>query len=202
MSITLARDPAESTVGADGYVAVADLDAAMPTDINDCIPDPDTLAVDLDALFFDLGYLTDAGPRASFGRTVKDITAWQSFDPIRSLVTALPKQVEFDLEQWNAENLSLGLGGSVITDTTNGVMLEPEDNSFLNYKRLVVYAADGDKHYAFCFRRTQNVKELTFPFGREDISALPIGMKVLAAPVGEGKAFYLLTDDPDFPSAS
>lgn len=196
MPITLIRDPDESTVGADGYVAVGDLTATMPTDIADCIPD-ESLSVDLTG-FVDLGYLTDAGPRASFGRTVKDITAWQSFDPVRSLVTAVPKQVEFDLEQWNGDNIALGLGGAVITSAGSGVQLEPEDNSFLDYRRLIIYAADGDKHYAFCFRRTQNVKELTFPFGREDISALPIGMKVLAAPAGEGKAWYLLTDDPAF----
>lgn len=201
MPITLIRDPDETTVGADGYVAIASLTDTMPTDIADCIPDED-LAVDLPAGFVDLGLLTDSGPKASFGRTVKDIPAWQSFDPVRSLVTAIPKQIEFDLEQWNDDNLSLGLGGTVITDTATGVMLEPEDDSFLNYKRLVIYAEDGGKHYAFCFRRTQNVKELTFPFGREDISALPIGMKVLKAPAGEGKAWYMLTDDPAFASGS
>jgi hypothetical protein len=201
MPITLIRDPNETTVGADGYVAVASLATSMPTDIADCIPD-EVLAVDLAAGFADLGLLTDAGPRASFGRTVKDIPAWQSLDPVRSLVTAVPKQIEFDLEQWNEDNLSLGLGGSVVTDTTTGVMLEPEDDSFLNYKRLIIYAEDGGKHYAFCFRRTQNVKALTFPFGHEDISALPIGMKVLKAPSGEGKAWYMLTDDPAFATGS
>lgn len=199
MAIDLNLDPDQSTAAGNGYVAVSALEVTLPTDIADLIPD-ESNQVDLDAGWVALGYLTEAGPRFSFGRETKDIAAWQAFDPIRTLITKIPKQAEFDLEQWNADAVRLGLGGAVISSAGSGTMLEPEDESFLDYRQLIIYGADGDKHYGFVFRRAQNTKNLEFPFVREDISALPIGMKILRQPADTDKPWYLLTDDPDFPA--
>lgn len=184
-------DPEQLVVAGTGHIYVADVDTmTFPEDIDD-------IATLEDDGWIDLGYTTTDGPRFSFARESKDVEAWQEFDPIRTLITNLPKQIEFDLEQWNADTVGLGLGGVEITSTANGSMVEPKESSFVDLKALVVAGTDGDRNYAFCYRRTQNTKPLTFPFRREDISPLTIGMKVFAAGSGE-KPFRILTDDPAF----
>lgn len=202
MPITINLDPDELVVGSNGLVLVAPEGTAWPTEIADVIPDPDTGEVDLATGWVDLGYLTEAGPRFSFARTTQDINAWQSFYALRTLVTEVPTQAEFDLRQWNSDTFGVAMGGIVVTTAGAGVQIEPEDPSFLDVRQLIIYGADGDKHYAFCFRRVQNTKELAFPFARSDESALPVGMKVLAPPVGEAKNWFALTDDPSFPAGS
>lgn len=193
MTITANLDADELVVAGDGLVLVAPEGIAFPDDIEDVI------TLDLPG-WTDLGYLTEAGPRAFFGRTTKDINGWQSFHALRTITTEAPSRVEFDLRQWNTENFDVAMGGVVVTATATGHMLVPEDPSFLDIRQLIVYGIDGDKHYAFCFRRTQNTKELEFPFAREDESALPVGMKVLGA--GTSKPWFMLTDDPAFTTGS
>lgn len=188
MTITANLNADELLVAGDGLVLVSPEATPFPDDIADVVD------LSLDAAWTDLGYATEAGPRATFGRNVKDIMGWQSFYSLRSIVTDVPTQIEVDLRQWNSDTLGVALGGVVVTDTATGTMLEPEDPSFLDIRQLIVYAIDGDKHYAFCFRRVQNTKALAFPFDRQDESALPIGFKVLGAE--PSKAWFMLTDDP------
>jgi len=194
MTITANLDASELVVAGDGLVLVAPEGTTFPSDIDDVID------LSLDAAWTDLGYLTEAGPRANFGRTTKDINGWQSFYALRTIVTAIPTQIEIDLRQWNADTLGVALGGIVVTTAGGGTMIEPEDPSFLDVRQLIVYGIDGDKHYAFCFRRVQNTKALQFPFAREDESALPVGFNVLGA--GDDKPWFMLTDDPAFPAGS
>lgn len=196
MPITLNLEPDELVVGSSGLILVSDEGTTLPTDIDTVIPDWDAGTAGLATGWGDLGYTTEEGPRLAFGRDITDIGAWQSFNPLRSIVTGKPSQVEFDLRQWNSDTFGVAMGGVVVSTAGGGVMVEPEDDGFLDVRQLIVYAEDGDKHYAWVFRRVQNTKELGFPFARTDESALPIGMKVLGA--GSDKAWYMLTDDPAF----
>jgi hypothetical protein len=75
-------------------------------------------------------------------------------------------------------------------------MLEPADPSFNDERQLIVLGTDDDKNYALCFRKVRNTKALTFPFKRDDESALPVGFDVLGPPAGETKPWFILTDDP------
>lgn len=186
-------DPDELVVAGSGHVYVGDDTATFPDDIDTVLD----WATTPDAGWVDLGYTTEDGPRFTFDRTTVDIKAWQSFDPLRTIVTEVPKQVEFDLHQWNADSLRLGLGGGTISATANGFMLEPPDASVVDVRKLVIVGSDGDKNYAFCYRRTTNGKAFNFGFQRADSASLAIGMKVLAADEGE-QPFRLLTDDPAF----
>lgn len=194
MPTDLQLEESELVVAGDGAIFVAPEGTTLPTDIDDVID------LNLDTDFVALGYMTEAGPRASFGRNTKDIRAWQSFNALRTIVTETPTRVEFDMEQWNEDTFGVAMGGIIVTTAGGGVKVEPQDASFLDVRALIVYGIDGDKHYAFVFPRTQNDKELQFPFAREDISALPVGMKVLGN--GTDKPWYLLTDDPTFTAGS
>lgn len=189
MAIDTNLDPSQLVVGATGLVLVSPEGTDFPTDIAD-VPDS------LDADWVSLGYTDENGPAFTFDRTIKDINGWQSFYTLRSLVTAVPSKVEFVLRQWNSDTIKLGVGGAVVTSAGSGTLLEPEDASFLDIRQLLVYGVDGDKHYAFGFRRAQNTRSLTFPFKRDDESGLPIGMNVLGPPAGETSPWFLLTDDP------
>lgn len=185
--MSMTQDPTELFSAGDGNIFISQEGVDFPTDVDEV----------LDAGWLDFGLTTDAGPRFSFDRTTKDIPAWPLFDPARTLVTAIPKQIDFDLLQWSGENFQLGLGGGTITPTANGAIYEPPEPSFQDIRQMIIVGVDGDRTYKWCFRRVRNVKALTFPFVQTDVSPLTIGMKVLAATAPD-KPFFILTDDPAF----
>lgn len=180
------QNPDELVVAGGGAILTAPEGATFPDDIADT----------LDAAWVDLGYATEAGVRFTFDRTTKDIPAWPSFDPVRVLNTAVPKTIEYDLEQWNAESLRLGLGGGTISATATGFMYEPPEPGEVDVRGLIIQGVDGNKNYWLCFRRVQLSKALSFAFTLTDIAPFAIGQKVLAA--GDDAPFFILTDDPAF----
>jgi len=170
-----------------GHVYVADVGTAMPADIGATIP----------TSWIDLGYTDEQGPRFNFGRTVNEVPAWQSYDPVRVLITAVPKTVAFDLLQTNKHTLQLALGGG---DVTEGAPFEfsyePPDESFVDERALIITGEDGDYTYRFCFHKVLNQSGVEFPFVRGAPTKLAIEVKVLAAG-GGNKPYFIQTDDPN-----
>lgn len=170
-----------------GHVYVADVGTAMPADIGEAIS----------SSWVDLGYTDEQGPRFSFGRTVNEVPAWQSYDPVRVLIAAVPKTVAFDLLQINQHTLKLALGGGDVTEGSPGeYTYDPPDESFVDERALIITGEDGDYEYRFCFYKVLNQSGVEFPFVRGNPTKLAIEVKVLAA--GGGLKPYLIqTDDPN-----
>lgn len=182
------QDPDEVVVAGFGDIYEAPVGTAFPTGISAAIP----------AEFVAVGYVTEEGARFSFGRDVNEIMAWQSRDPIRQVVTRVPKTVSFDVQQWNIRTVKLALGGGTVTETASGEFeYEPPEEGYIDERAFIVTGEDGDKNYRFCFRRATNESGIDFAFVRDDAAALPITLKVLAAGNGE-KAYFVQTDDPAF----
>lgn len=170
-----------------GHIYVADVDTPFPTNIS--------AEVDLDD-WAELGYVSEAGARFSFGREINNIMAWQKFDPIRKVVTALPKSVAFDLMQWNQHTVKLALGGGTVSGTTPNFEYEPPAESFLDQRALIIEGIDGDFSYRFCYRKALNESGVDFAFVRADPVLFPITMGVLAAD-DDDPPFIIQTDDPN-----
>lgn len=198
MAVNINVIPDETVNAADGYLAVAAIDADPPTAIEDLVPDANG-DVDLPSGWIVLGSLTDAGPQASFGKESQDIPGWPGRDPIRTLITGEPTSVKAALQQWSAEAFKLGLGGAIVETAGGGVVVTPEDPSFNDERQFVMYGEDGNKHYGFHFPRAKNVANLDFAFTTSNLAELPIEMKVLK-PSDGGKRVSLFTDDEAFPA--
>lgn len=180
-------DSGEVVVAGTGRVYVAPVGTPFPASIAEPI-DPDD--------WEDVGYCTPEGATFNFGREINRVMAWQSFDPVRMVVTAVPKTVGFQLLQWNQATLKLALGGGTVNAYEGGEYeYEPADESFVDERALIVTGEDGDRSYRFCFRKAINEAGVEFDFVRENPSQLPISMVVLAADGGL-KPYVIQTDDP------
>lgn len=106
----------EILVGANGKVWVTDTDQTMPTD-------SDTAMGSVDSAWIDLGYVSDEGVNFSDTKEIESIMAWQSFYPIRRIVTGRDATLSFTLRQWNPDTLAFALGGGAIYGPTQVITL-------------------------------------------------------------------------------
>lgn len=78
-------------VAGTGYVAYAPLGTALPTDATSTI----------NALFEDVGYVSDAGVGEDYPRDTNDIVAWQNADVVRTKTTKHSALFDFELIESN-----------------------------------------------------------------------------------------------------
>lgn len=183
-------DPDEVRSLGTGTLWIGDVGATEPDDA-DTAPD--------DAEWFEVGHLSDAGPRFSFGKARTPIRSWQSYpDPVRTLAGESINTVAADLLQWNRDNFTYAMGGGDWTlDDTGLYSFEPADSSEDNDKALIIEGLDGDYTYRFIFRRTEVQSNVEFAFTATALAPLAITATVLAAPTGL-KPWKFQTNDPAF----
>ncbi len=185
----MALEAPEVRVTGTGHVYVAPIGTAIPAGIDTALTHA--------AGWVELGYTTEAGARFAFGREVNRIMGWQSFDPLRIVVTNLPKSVSVDLMQWNQHTLKLALGGGTVTEPSSGQYeYEPPAESFVDERMFAIEGIDGDYNYRFIYRKALNESGVNFDFVRSNPVVFPITMGILAADSGL-KPFKLQTDDPN-----
>lgn len=185
----MALESSEVRVAGTGHAYVAPIGTPIPAGIDS----PLTHA----AGWVELGYTTTEGARFSFGREVNRIMGWQAFDPLRIVVTQVPKSVSVDLLQWNQHTVKLALGGGTVTEPISGqYQYEPADESFVDERMFAVEGIDGDYNYRFIYRKALNESGVDFAFVRENPVVFPITMAILAAD-GGAKPYLIQTDDPN-----
>lgn len=185
----MANESNEVRVMGTGSVYVGEEGATFPANITAAIASTQ---------FAQLGFLSEEGPRFAFGKETKDIQVWQSLDPVRTITTAVPKSVKFDLMQTNLQTVTLALGGGTVTlDTADAWSYEPPAIGFQDVRAMIVEGIDGDYVWRFCYRRTQNMSGVEFAFVNDDAVKFGIEMKILAADSG-ASPFFIQTDDPNF----
>lgn len=185
------NDPTEIVVGLTGEIYVAPLGTALPT----------TTTGALNAAFVGLGYTTEDGFSFSVSRETTDIPAWQSFDPVRTLLTSRAIQASFSLQQWNEDTVPLAFGGGSITGTTPNFKYTPPDPSAgLDERCMVIEAVDGAVHTRFVFPRGLVSDAVETSFTKGAAAVLPITFKLLAPDTGS--IFSLYSDSPGFTTGS
>lgn len=185
------NDPTELQVGITGQVYVAPLGTALPT----------TTLGALDAAFVGLGFTTEDGVSFSASKETQDINAWQSFDPIRTIVTARTVQATFSLQQWNEDTVPLAFGGGAVTGSTPNFKYElPDPEDGVDERSMVIDVEDGDNHMRFVIARGTVTEAVETQFQHGATAVLPITFKALKPSVGKIVTYY--TDAAGFAAGS
>ena len=188
----MAQESSEVRAFGNGHVYISD--SNVTPNFPATISTPITRAMG----WIEAGYVAEDGAKFTFAREVNEKFAWQSYDPVRVLITKIPKMVDFELMQWNKYTFALALGGGTVTEPATGeYQYDPPDESFVDIRAVLVEAIDGDYAYRFAYRRCMNQSGVEFATVRSDTTGLPIQMKVLAADAGL-KPWFMQTDDPNF----
>lgn len=183
-------DADEIVVGANGNVYVAPVGTAGPTDTSTA----------LNAAFIDLGYVSDDGIDITPGMDSADINAWQSFYPVRRIVTARTLEVGLTLLQWNEHSIKLAFGGGTVATTGTSpnfvYTYTPPSPDQIDYRAMVVQWADGTKDYRLHIPKVLVTDTSSLSLNRTD----PAGLSLTFSAQGTdgASAFTLITDDPAF----
>lgn len=134
---TGALDSAEVLVGANGAIYVAPTTGTAPTNATGALA----------AEWFNLGYADENGVTLRDGKTIQNVEGWQSFYPLRRLITARDFSVSFALLQWDYETVKLAFGGGTVTGSGGTYKYVPPDPATLDSRSLVVDWLDGARLY-------------------------------------------------------
>lgn len=187
----MAKDPNKIRVAGTGTVMVADVGTAAPANISSAWP----------AGWVDTGYTSDAGVKATKSRTVAEKNVWQSFYPVRRLITAEGFRVEFAMAEWSKVTWPLAMGGGAITTDAAGKFryVPPAPGDGLDERALGVDFQDGAIHYRLIIPRGLAADSVEVPLNKSATTDLPVAFDVLGT---DGVVpWTLLTDDPAFDPA-
>lgn len=180
----MAKDATKVRVALSGTVFVADEGSTIPADIT----------VTPSASWTDLGYTTEDGVTFSVEQETEDLPAWQSLEPLRSIVTAEPKGFSFTLRQLEKVSFTTAFGGSVAGSAGNWIWTPPAEGTQV-VKAFIIEFTDGALKYRFIYRRNQQQGARELNFVRSNAVNLPLDYKVLAA---SPTSWLVQTNDPAF----
>jgi hypothetical protein len=161
----------ELLIAVGGTVYAAPVGTAAPTDI----------ATAFDAVWRNIGYVSDAGVTVDPGMTVGEIRAWQSAYPIRRHVTAQTLRVAMQLQQWNQDTIKLAFGGGTFEEAGGITTYTPPGPEEIYERALAIEALDGIRTFRWIFPRGMNVDLGETVFTRAGLALLPISYDVIGA---------------------
>ncbi len=173
-------------VGASGNVYVAPVGTAAPTDLTTAMA----------AAWIDLGFLTEDGVTFTPSWDIEEISAWQSFRPVRRISTSRSEEVSFEMQQWNKFNFPLAFGGGSVTTTTGVHKFIPPTASARDERAMVIDWADGTKKYRLIIPKGEVTDGGEMNLTRTDSASLPVTFAINGTDGTD--PFYLLTDDAAF----
>jgi hypothetical protein len=173
-------------VGSGGSIHIAPVGTTLPTTVDGT----------LNAAFIDLGYISEDGISLSAGAETTDISAFQSFLPVRKLITGRTFDLSFAVREWTAESLILAFGGGEIREDRGDYTYTPRAAGDALYERAMVAAwRDGEKEYRLVIPRGTISDTVETTIARGSAADLPVTFSVLATDeVTPG--YYLITNDP------
>lgn len=177
-------DASEVVVGANGTIFVAGADAAGAYL-------PDSTADTINAVFTEVGYVSDAGVTFTAGQDVEDIPVWQSFYPVRKIVTGKNVTCEFVMKQWNQANVLFAFGGGSVEEVAGMAVYTPPAPGDLDARALIVEWTDGDDIFRLVMPRGLVTGDVSTNIVRTASADLPISFE--ATPEGSPVAGQLDT---------
>lgn len=129
----MAIDATEVRVGVTGRLFAGPVGTAFPADV----------ATTLNAAFVDLGLATTDGLAIGTSTDITDINAWQTFSPVRRVVTGRTTDFKFTLMQTNGATLKLAFGGGTITTAGSSRLYTPPAAGVLDERAFVFEVTDG-----------------------------------------------------------
>lgn len=181
----MAIDPSEIRVGTTGTLYVAPVGTTLPT----------TTASALAAGFVDLGYISEDGPSLTPSMDVSTITPWQSFYPVKRIVTSRGMEWSFSLMQRNAATFPLAMGGGIITSLGAGdFKYSPPDPSVIDERSFVLEVRENDIIDRYVLERGMVTDLGDVSFKRDEATMFDVTISALAS--DDDEPWYLLTNDP------
>ena len=141
---------------------------------------PAAITAEPAAAWHDLGYTTEDGLAASFGKDTDDLMSSQSLDPVRKLVTGAPKTVTASLRQLNAETLILALGGGEVEGDDDAWTFTPAPPSFIDERALIIEGEDGETKLRIMYFRVMVSEAVEFTLVNTAGMVFPLTFAVLA----------------------
>lgn len=181
----MALTPENVVVAGTGAVYVAPEGTPLPTDL-----------AALAAPWLELGYVGEDGVTFTLSREQEDVNAWQASEPVRSLITAEPKQVAFELLEFGTpETVELALRGGSIAVAAGVATYTPPDPGARDTRALVIDAVDGDETFRFAFANVSLQGDVEWSLTKSDATRLPLELGILAG------GWTILTDHPAWVAA-
>lgn len=167
----MAQTAGNVVVAGTGTVNVAAVGTALPTDVATALP----------VAWTELGYVSEDGVTFGLSRDQEDVTAWQAAEPVRSLVTAEPKSIEFELLEFGTPAaVKLALRGGVIAVAAGVATLTPPAAGVTDERAMVIEAVDGATKFRFCYSRVVLNDDVEWQLVKTDATRLPLSFGVLA----------------------
>lgn len=161
-------------------------------------PAPTNYATALNAGFLEMGFVSEEGATFTEGREITDINAWQSFYPIRKIVTSRTVQVSFALREFNKRAVEFALGGTVTKVAAEWQYVPPAPD-VLQTKSVVLEWTDSTKGYRLYIPVGLVSDTVETTLSRTAAADLPITFD--ATDPGTGTNIYtLFTNDVSFSS--
>lgn len=161
-------------------------------------PAPSNYTTALNAGFLELGFISEEGATFTESKDITDINAWQSFYPIRKLVTSRNVQIAFALREWNKRVIEFALGGTVTTNAAEWKYTPPTPSA-TGVKSLVLEWLDGSKGYRLYFPQGIVTEAVESTLTRTASADLPVTFSAIDP--GTGTNIYtLFTNDVAFSS--
>lgn len=179
----MALDADQILVAGGGRVLIAPLGTTAPTDTTTAWA----------AGWKNLGYTTDDGVVLRPNLTVTDINAWQTFEPVRRIVTNRGLTVAFTLLQLTREALLIAFNGGTFTPGTGIVTYEPGEPGSVYERALGVEATDGTKIVRLVIPRVDISDVGDIPFTKGSATQVPLTLAMLG--VSGSAPFTIIADD-------
>jgi len=168
-------------VGSFGGVYIAPEGTPMPTAVTPALASP----------WVNIGYIGEDGVTFSLSRDTEDIMAWQSAEAVRRLVTAEPKELSFELLEFDPESVKLAFRGGDVTVGTGLATYTPPDANEVTVQAAVVEWNDQGFTWRFCAKRVEVSGDVEFTLARTDAVRLPLTLALLAA---DAPSWSILSD--------
>lgn len=182
----MANNADQIVVASNGTVYVGETSASAPTDATSSLSG-----------FTELGFVTEDGVTFTDSKTNEPINVWQSFYPVRRVVTEKEATVTFSLRQWNNTTIPLAFGGGTISGTGPFTYTPPAPED-LDERSLVVDWQDGEKSYRLYFGKGMVTEAVETNLTRTGSAVLPITFSV--TPAAGDDPYLLFVDDDEFSS--
>ena len=177
-------------VAGNGTVYVAPVGSTQPT----------TPTASPAAAWLDLGYVSEDGVTFTESKDIEDVLAWQSFYPVRKIVTGKEASLAFVLREWDERSIALAFGGGTVTQPSAGVWrYEPPAPGTLDLRAMMIDWQDGTKNYRLIIPRGLVVEAVETNLTRTGAADLPITFAAIPASTTDD-AYILLTDSIAFSS--
>ena len=148
---------------------------------------PTDAVTELDAAFYTVGFISDAGVTVASDLSSTDLFAWQASTPIRTIIESRTYTFDFEMVETSAETLALYFDSTATGDLDTGLAVPIPDTPQGQRYAAVIEGQDGEVVTRLVFGSVTLSDASDLEMTRSTLQAWPVTLKVGAHP---GNAVY------------